>query len=625
MATNKIIAGAPKKQCDLIMKGGLTSGIVYPSAIFEIAKVHKLVNIGGASAGAIAAVTAAAAEYRRQKSTDKADSSGFTQLSEVPNELGGDLIKLFQPSPEYEAVFNFALAFQKQKKLKDNLSFLKTQTDNEDGSQFEKIEKKLRSAKRAVRSSLWKALRVGLVLTSIPFIIVAFFLSINGAWGWFCLTVLLGLCTCIFVSMRKLWSYRPRNLEKHNFGLCTGLTQANNNGHPALTNWLSDQIDSIAWGAHVLTASKRKPLLLSDLEEEGVAVKAMTTDLSSGRPYELPLQTRIHYFKPSEFKKLFPKYILNYLIDASPKTELTRHGLLYQLPVGSAMPVIMIARMSLSFPVLISAIPLYRRDYSQKTDNGKYVFKRCFFSDGGISSNFPVHFFDELLPKRPTFGISLGTFDPDNGTNSDRIFLPRRSLSPGAIPMQKIDTLGGFIGSIVNTAKDWQDTLQSRLPGYAERVVTIRLDPNREGGLNLDMGEETISVLKDLGTEAGQRLVEEFNPEKHRYRRALTALSQVEITLANFAQTFSSEDQNGGLEWSDILTEYDDSSIRQSKTWRATPLQSFASAIVKEGTKANKKISADKAISTNKTLSKVDAGLRLTASADRVPQKREDP
>ena len=44
--------------CDLVMRGGVTSGVVYPSAIQEIAKEFYLVGIGGTSAGAIAACAA---------------------------------------------------------------------------------------------------------------------------------------------------------------------------------------------------------------------------------------------------------------------------------------------------------------------------------------------------------------------------------------------------------------------------------------------------------------------------------------------------------------------------------------------------------------------------------------
>jgi|CXWL01.1.fsa_nt_gi predicted acylesterase/phospholipase RssA len=52
--------------CDLVLKGGLTSGILYPPAICRIAERFHLVGVGGTSAGAIAGCLAAAAEYRRR-------------------------------------------------------------------------------------------------------------------------------------------------------------------------------------------------------------------------------------------------------------------------------------------------------------------------------------------------------------------------------------------------------------------------------------------------------------------------------------------------------------------------------------------------------------------------------
>jgi hypothetical protein len=45
------------KKCDLVMKGGITSGIVYPGAVLELSKEYEFANIGGTSAGAIAAVS----------------------------------------------------------------------------------------------------------------------------------------------------------------------------------------------------------------------------------------------------------------------------------------------------------------------------------------------------------------------------------------------------------------------------------------------------------------------------------------------------------------------------------------------------------------------------------------
>ena len=52
-------------ECDIILKGGITSGIVYPSALSTLATHYRLRSIGGTSAGAIAAAAAAAAEFGR--------------------------------------------------------------------------------------------------------------------------------------------------------------------------------------------------------------------------------------------------------------------------------------------------------------------------------------------------------------------------------------------------------------------------------------------------------------------------------------------------------------------------------------------------------------------------------
>lgn len=85
----------PLRECDLIMKGGITSGVIYPRAAVHLAKTCRFRNVGGASAGAIAASMVAAAEYGR-------DSAGFEKLNQLPTDLGADLKSLFQPSPETE-------------------------------------------------------------------------------------------------------------------------------------------------------------------------------------------------------------------------------------------------------------------------------------------------------------------------------------------------------------------------------------------------------------------------------------------------------------------------------------------------------------------------------------------
>jgi len=50
----------PPLMCDIVMKGGITSGVVYPGAIISLAKRYRFRSIGGTSAGAIAAAIAPA-------------------------------------------------------------------------------------------------------------------------------------------------------------------------------------------------------------------------------------------------------------------------------------------------------------------------------------------------------------------------------------------------------------------------------------------------------------------------------------------------------------------------------------------------------------------------------------
>src|SRR5207247_4146516 len=90
--------GSASLECDIVMKGGITSGVVYPGAVVALAKRYVFRSIGGASAGAIAAAGVAAAEYGR------ATGGGFARLANVPLELSatdgkGDLflLQLFRP------------------------------------------------------------------------------------------------------------------------------------------------------------------------------------------------------------------------------------------------------------------------------------------------------------------------------------------------------------------------------------------------------------------------------------------------------------------------------------------------------------------------------------------------
>jgi Patatin-like phospholipase len=59
MFTEASFPATPSLDCDIVMKGGITSGVIYPLAVCQLAKTYRLRSVGGASAGAIAAAAAA--------------------------------------------------------------------------------------------------------------------------------------------------------------------------------------------------------------------------------------------------------------------------------------------------------------------------------------------------------------------------------------------------------------------------------------------------------------------------------------------------------------------------------------------------------------------------------------
>lgn len=100
------------------MKGGITSGIVYPAAILRLKDKYRFRNIGGTSAGAMAAALTAAAEYGRQSLKQSSpwleggnESRGFAGLKKTRDELcqPGLLLGLFQPSRPTRSLFRFLL------------------------------------------------------------------------------------------------------------------------------------------------------------------------------------------------------------------------------------------------------------------------------------------------------------------------------------------------------------------------------------------------------------------------------------------------------------------------------------------------------------------------------------
>jgi predicted acylesterase/phospholipase RssA len=518
----------PELECDVIMKGGITSGVVYPLAVCELAQKYKFRNIGGTSAGAIAAALTAAAELGRTS-----PRGGFPKLAELPRFLQTELLSLFQPSPKGRASFQILLTWIG------------------DGGILRKVMVSL--CQLVLRKILWFLAGAG--LGSLVFYLLVWLPAVTihplRAWAVWALFALVGGILGAVIGL-VLGTFSA--LRENCFGLCNGMPHGRR-PKPALTPWLASILEE--------TAGRNPagpPLTFGDLwgkagepeekpEDRAINFEVMTTNLTWCRPMRLPFATREFYFRPGELRKFFPKPVVKWMMRHPARSDDPREQAQIDLvvakthyrhlPAPADLPVIVAARMSLSFPVLFSAVPLYAVDWSRKANaeaqkEGRApVLEKCWFSDGGIGSNFPVHFFDRLLPGRPTFGINLRPFHPDYPKQKDEsqnVWFPS-AAGQGIVPTWKTITgVVPFIGAILNTMQNWVDTAQTRLPGYRDRVIHISLTPD-EGGMNLNMPEERITALSTRGKAAGHLLATAFDWEGHRWTRYLSAMGQLQNKL----------------------------------------------------------------------------------------------
>jgi len=534
--------GQPEKICDIVLKGGITSGVVYPLALVSLAEKYRFSNIGGTSAGAIAAVAAAAAEYGRHT-----EDAGFDRLARIPDEVGSSLLSMFQPTPALKPLFDIFVAALKAK----------TKTG------------RIVAITGAAVGGYWLSALLGLL----PGVVVALIaLGIGGGTGFVAFGLLLAVTGLVAGVIWRLVKAANADLVGSDFGLCPGIRQPYSS-KDGFTDWLARLIDEAAGN------KAGRPLTFGDLAappdgRPAIQLAMMTTSLMEKRPYTLPMPEDHRFvFEKSEWDRIFPSGVMAFLTSQCDRftPAAGEAGEYYHFPDPARLPLIVGARMSLSFPLLISAVPLWRRDFTLLEQAERNKLRRCLFSDGGLSSNFPIHFFDRLLPNTPTFAISLDDYDEKR--NRDDVWLPSSSGSGSQLPVQPFDGLGGFLMRLLMSAKDWQDNLQSTLPGYRERIAHVVLKPE-EGGLNLAMDEATIRKLVNYGEQAGETLRDEFDLDGHRWRRFLVAMARMEETLDEVAKAY--EGVPGGPEaFGDFLKRYsgEAASYRQDATRLAEMLK----------------------------------------------------
>jgi hypothetical protein len=511
----------PGRRCDIVMKGGITSGVVYPLAICRLARHFRLQNIGGTSAGAIAAVGAAAAEYGRRHG----QGTHFRELEQLPTWLG--------ETPDGSRDSNLFHLFQPQRETRSLFALLVAAISNPGPTVA------LEVALSAMWNWRWWALAGGLpgaIVAGLLFLVLA---NQGGAWALVALvagvlaSIALALVGALAAAGVGVYRTVRRRLRDNGFGICRG-TRADtgrSSGPEPLTEWLHGLIARTS-GVEILT--------FGDLweNEEGpreIDLAMITTCLTLGRPYRLPFSLEdAFYFNEDELRDYFPDPIVDHLVTHAGEAGLEGY---LPLPPPARIPVLFAARLSLSFPLLLSTVPLYQL-------NARQEFKQCLFSDGGICSNFPIHFFDSALPRWPTFGINLaGPIGPD-GVD---VWMPTRNLVGPRSGGREISSIVSFAGSIRGAMQNWHDNAHIELAGFRDRIVHVRFAEG-QGGLNLNMPAELIESLSDRGDRAAGELIARFvdghdargqpyeldwnNHRRIRLRLTLSALEELAVSAA---------------------------------------------------------------------------------------------
>jgi len=556
------LAKSAFKYCDLVMKGGITSGIVYPNAALKLSKEYRFKSIGGTSVGAIAAAACAAAavgERRKAVGPDIIQTptlAGFDGLTGVSEALAreGFIFSLFQPASGAKNAYRLVVV------LAGNAGLLR------------------------------KFLRTVLAVVAIA-PLETFGLFALLCWGWWAAGF---FSTPLAIALHAIPSFLgayavgvilaalrvARVVRRNLLGLCSGKRRAGRargEAKPALTDWLHETLQNLSGQA------ADRPLLFEDLwkapryphepqSRHAVSLTMITTDVSHSEPRSLPFDKDTHFwFLQREFDALFPEDLVDWMIGESGERHTVKGETYYRMPTYGKLPVLVATRMSLSFPLLISAVPLHemftpgaadganapapKRDRPKTTleatdslaaggaeqASDTVHFRRCWFSDGGICSNFPIHLFDAPLPRWPTFAIDL-VYPDASDTRKDRdVFLPKpadgwQAQYQSIASMMPIKEIAAFIFGIIATMQNWRDLLQSRAPGNRERIVHVPLNED-EGGMNLNMGADILRQVSQKGTRAGEKFAE-FSFDAHywtRWRNLASAMQRYTIKVAESA------------------------------------------------------------------------------------------
>jgi hypothetical protein len=548
-------------ECDIVMAGGVTSGVIYPGAVAMIARRYSFRSVGGTSVGAIAAAVTAAAEYGRRSGRNP---NAFAEVAALHNSLGEvardghtRLFHLFRPQAKTKPLFALiAPLFGSGSALRKSIS-----------------------VGRATLSFWYIVLPV--IVTALAGVALIASLSYprHDVVSVIAVFADLSLVLAVWLAMLALFLWRQwlPAWRANGYGICAG-NPASESGQQTdpeeweeLTPWMHRIVQSAA-GRSIVDA----PLTFGDLwsapagmgerfgnvdpaAPRSIELEMIASDISRNRTMQLPfLETPSPiYVETAVLRRYFPPVVADWMNEHAGDYDerFEKPDGMIRPPKPQDLPVVFAARLSLSFPVLLCAFPLMTPNFSSRPGtDGRIPLRPLWLSDGGLTSNFPIHFFDSPIPSRPTFCLNLVDFDA--GTSNAEVSeggaakpiaqpgatartaasrpktVPTGDPQPGdpvwgLISMSKgnrftppaftsFDSGPGtgvipFFVNVVNTARSWSDNQLLIAPGVRDRVADIALRAD-EGGLNLDMDANVIADLDFRGRAAGLLISARFDP-----------------------------------------------------------------------------------------------------------------
>ena len=182
------------------------------------------------------------------------------------------------------------------------------------------------------------------------------------------LGIAIGLLGLIIAVLTAVVSDIKR-LPAVGFGITSG--KGETESELALTPWLHSRLQELAG-----RTADSPPLTFGDLQQHHIDFQVMTTNLSRAQPMAMPWSDDVYFFEPAEFEKLFGKDVVESMVNNPPplpsapaekrdrEVLLLHAGTMRPFPRAESLPIIVATRMSLSFPLLISAVRLYAVDYA---------------------------------------------------------------------------------------------------------------------------------------------------------------------------------------------------------------------------------------------------------------------